>query len=175
MQVEARLLVDAGSGRPEETGAYLKASSGASPNQGTVYVVAGSSGWTTPAPLNHPAMFADPAWGGTRGELQLGSMVIDIDGNRLDARYLGNDGGISDYFTIIKEELPLLRIGLSANELILSWPATGSNFAARATASLDPPIFWNDVTNTPTVSGTDRIIRLSRPATNQFYRLERTQ
>ena len=166
--LQPEMILDHGSGQENQGGPYRKFLYGTNANKGAVYVVAGASSRPLSAgALDHPVMYTS--------FVELGSFVVDVDGNRLDARYLGNDGGISDYFTIIKEELPLLRIGLSANELILSWPATGSNFAARATASLDPPIFWNDVTNTPTVSGTDRIIRLSRPATNQFYRLERTQ
>src|SRR5207248_4059299 len=96
------MLLDSGSGRVEDTGPYLKGGIGPAANQGAVYVVAGSSGWTEPSPLNHPAMFADPIWGGTRGLNRLGSMVIDVDGNRLDAKFLRETDSIDDHFTIVK-------------------------------------------------------------------------
>jgi len=32
----------------------------------------------------------------------MGSMVVDIDGNRLDARFLDDHGSIRDSFTILK-------------------------------------------------------------------------
>ena len=41
------MIKDSGSGRPGDTGPYLKEGTGPTPNQGTVYVVAGSSGWAT--------------------------------------------------------------------------------------------------------------------------------
>jgi len=96
------MVLDGSSGRTEEAGAYLKPGTGPVANQGAVYVVSGSSGWVTPSPVNHPAMYSDPAWRGARGLNQLGSMVIDIDGNRLDAKFLRETGAIDDHFTIIK-------------------------------------------------------------------------
>jgi hypothetical protein len=96
------MMVDAGSGREEDSGAYVKSGAGLSPNQGAVYVVAGSSGWVTYSSVDHPAHYADPAWGGTHGLNQLGSMAIDVSSNRLDAKFLRETGAIDDHFTIIK-------------------------------------------------------------------------
>lgn len=83
-----------GSGRPEGTGAYRKSTVGAAAHEGAVYAVAGSSGRVSPGPLNHPAMFISMA--------ALGSMVLDVEGNRLDAKFLRENGAIDDSFTIIK-------------------------------------------------------------------------
>ena len=84
---------DSGSGRLGDTGAYQKAQSGA--NQGAVFAVAGSSGKTSgTGALNHPAMYISMK--------RLGSMVIDVDGNELTARFLEPGGVISDWFTINK-------------------------------------------------------------------------
>ena len=63
-------------------------------NDGAVYVVAGSSGQTGGGTLDHPAMFISLS--------ELGSMVLDIDGRRLDAQFLQADTTVSDVFTIIK-------------------------------------------------------------------------
>jgi hypothetical protein len=89
------MMIDAGDGRADGTGVYTKSPVVAAPNEGAVYAVAGSSGRISTAPLNHPAMFISL--------VELGSMVIDVDGDRLDAVFLNSNGVISDYFTISKE------------------------------------------------------------------------
>ena len=76
------MIVDSGSGHFEEDVPYIKEPSTPTPYEGTVYVVAGSSGQATfvQPDYPHPAMYMSL--------LQLGSLVLDIDGNRLDARFL---------------------------------------------------------------------------------------
>lgn len=86
------MILDAGSGREDDTGAYQKPVS--TPHAGTVYTVAGSSGKTSGGALNHPVMFLSLN--------ELGSVVIDVDGNRLDATFLKADGSVRDYYSLIK-------------------------------------------------------------------------
>jgi len=88
------MVLDGGDGRPEGTGAYAKPTGAPSPHEGAVYVVAGSSGRIGPGPLDHPAM--------TVSLRELGSLVLDIDGNRLDATFLDADGLAADRFTLLK-------------------------------------------------------------------------
>lgn len=98
----AKMKIDAGDGRPDGKGAYQKATFGKGVHEGAVYVVAGSSGKVSGKNeknsargfLDHPAMFISLA--------QLGSFVIDVDGNRLDATFLSETGQRLDYFSIIK-------------------------------------------------------------------------
>ncbi len=89
------MKVDGGSGRdpaPYQKGASTPA------HEGAVYIVAGSSGQASGGALNHPAMFISLN--------NLGSMVLDLDGSRLDARFLRENGTVADYFTIVKGSLP---------------------------------------------------------------------
>lgn len=88
------MKLDAGSGRIDGTGAYHKATYGIAPHQGTVYAVAGSSGKISGGPLNYPAMFTSLN--------VLGSVAVDINGSRLDARFVDSSGATRDYFSIIK-------------------------------------------------------------------------
>lgn len=88
------MVIDAGNGREDGDGAYLKFVSGFDPNAGAVYVVAGCSGQLSPAPLDHPVMFASIE--------SNGSVVLDIDGNRADASFINSSGEVLDYFSIIK-------------------------------------------------------------------------
>lgn len=90
----AGMILDAGDGRVLGDGAYVKPSAGPSPHEGTVHVVAGCSGQASGGSLNHPAMFVSLN--------TLGSLVLDVDGNRLDAKFLDATGVIQDCFTIFK-------------------------------------------------------------------------
>jgi hypothetical protein len=90
----AAMKKDGGSGRVDGTGAYQKPSSGPAPHEGAVYTVAGSSGQTSGGALNHPAMFISLNL--------LGSMVLDVNGDRLDAKFVDNTAAVRDYFTILK-------------------------------------------------------------------------
>ena len=91
-----KMILDDGSGREGEPRAYAKPALGPVPHAGTVYAVIGVSGETEDGgDLNHPVMYTSTGI--------LGSMVIDIDGNRLDAAQLDNTGAMVDSFTILKD------------------------------------------------------------------------
>ncbi len=90
----ASMKQDDQSGRDDVTGPYVKPTAGVAANQGAVYVVAGSAGYSGYGELNHPAMFYSSP--------QLGSLVLDIDGPILRGKFLRETGAIDDYFTIIK-------------------------------------------------------------------------
>jgi hypothetical protein len=89
------MKLDPGDGRPgSTTGAYVKPSLGAAAHEGAVYAVAGSSSQTSGGLLNHAAHFISMN--------VPGSMVIDVEGGELTARFLDDAGTIRDYFMIVK-------------------------------------------------------------------------
>ncbi|HWP66818.1 MAG TPA: metallophosphoesterase family protein [Candidatus Limnocylindria bacterium] len=116
------MTVDSGDGAPGGDGAYRKERLGLDPHQGAVYVVAGSSSEVRPSTLNHPAHRV--------GHLLLGSLVLDVVGSTLTARFLTNTGAIADTFTIEK--------GPSCP------PAPRSGCAASAAGKLVMKDFAND-------------------------------
>ena len=135
----AAMIKNNGGGREDGTGAYIKPSSGIAPREGAVYAVAGSSGQTSGGTLNHPAMFISLN--------NLGSMVLDVDGNRLDAKFLRETGVIPDYFTIIKgaASVPAAPQNLAATpgnaQVSLTWGASSgatSYNVKRSTTSGGP-------------------------------------
>ena len=78
--------------------AYVKPLSGPDAKKGTVYSVVGNSGSVDGSPdLNHPMMYY-----GYGCDTCIGSLVIDVLGNRLDAFFLTGTGEKKDAFTIIK-------------------------------------------------------------------------
>ncbi len=88
------MILDNGDGREGGDGAYFKDGSAPLANDGVVYTVAGSSGKVTGSGLlNHPAMFYSIK--------NLGSVVLDVDGNRLDAVFISQTGAVLDSFTMI--------------------------------------------------------------------------
>lgn len=86
---------DMTSGRADGTGAYQKPGDLAA-HAGAVYAVCGVSGKKEPGgPLNHPVMYMSTA-------AELGSMVIDVDGTTLSARFINDAGAVIDHFDMVK-------------------------------------------------------------------------
>ncbi len=121
------MKLDGGSGREDGSGTYTKPA-GLPSNQGTVYAVAGNGGKTTAwtggstaefNPSPHPVMFYSA--------LHAGSMVLDVNGNRLDAKMIRENGSVDDYFTIIKNlsnQPPAVSITAPAEGAVFTSPAT---------------------------------------------------
>jgi hypothetical protein len=106
------MIVDGGDGDPLGDGPYSKPPGGPVANQGAVYVVAGSSGKTSGGPLDHPVMLSSLNL--------LGSVVLDIRGNQLDAVFLDSGGNEQDHFTMIKGTVTAAPSPLPGPELALS-------------------------------------------------------
>jgi hypothetical protein len=95
------MMIDGGSGRESDGEAYVKYTNGPDAGKGTVYVLEGnSSGGNSFSPINHPAIYwgqaCDTCWG---------SFIFEVDGDRLDGKYLTAYGEILDEFTILKQEM----------------------------------------------------------------------
>jgi acid phosphatase type 7 len=167
------MIRDSGSGRPDDTGAYLKAGVGPHPHQGTVQVVAGSSGWVTGdvlAPLyKHPVMFIKLK--------ELGSMVIDVNSNRLDAKFLRETGAIDDYFTILKgmppEPLRIATFRVRDGVVNAQWKSVAGQFyrVERATRLENPD--WQPASDDIEATGatTAWTSPVSPGAEKHFYRV----
>lgn len=91
--------VDASSGTDSLGEAYRKFPYSIEPDKGTVYAVVGNGGSSFgSASLNHPMMYY--GWG---CDTCVGSLFIDVLGNRLDAKFMDHTGIIRDDFTIFKD------------------------------------------------------------------------
>lgn len=97
-------VLDDGDGRREGDGVYRKPTPGRAANEGVVYVVAGASSRVGTGSYDHPAMW--------QSEPTLGSFVFDVDGLRLDARYLDATGYTRDYFSLEKGAVVAVEPGL---------------------------------------------------------------
>ena len=84
------MVLNSGDGCLAGAGCYHKAS------HGTVYVVVGCSSQLRPSSRRHPVM--------VRSINSLGSLVLDINGLRLNARFIDDHGQVRDHFTIQKTQ-----------------------------------------------------------------------
>ena len=76
-----------------------------------------------------------------RSLLRTGSLVLDLDGNRLDAKFLRDTGAIDDHFTILKgvppEPLRLARFQMSTNSFWARWKSTaGKTYRIQKSESI---------------------------------------
>ena len=122
------MILDNGDGRPEGDGAYEKPSAGPAPHEGAVYAVAGSSGRVSDrGALDHPIMAVSLR--------ELGSLVLDVDGRRLDATFLtplaNGAAGVDDTFTLLKGPPPPPVD--SPDDLLTDPDFPGFRFAVRIT------------------------------------------
>jgi hypothetical protein len=163
------MIKDAGSGRPGDTGAYRKAGSGPKAHQGTVYVVAGSGGWAYGGALNHPAMFVSLN--------RLGSVVIDVNEQRLDLKFLRETGAVDDHLTLLKnappEPLRLTTVRVEQGAVTVKWKSV-ANYVYRieTTPRLEEPQ-WADASGeiTATEATTAWTGPVSLDVRKGFYRV----
>lgn len=112
-------IIDSGDGRESGDGAYGK-DYGA--HQGAVYAVAGSSGQISGGALNHPVMFTSLN--------QLGSLILDVDGNRIDAQFLNSNGAVTDWFTL--EKGPIVTLSSTDTAAAEFGPDSGTLLLTRS-------------------------------------------
>lgn len=94
------MILDRGDGGPNGDGPYRKPTFGRpAPNEGAVYAVVGSSSKLSGGRLDHRAH--------VRSLNVLGSLVIDVSGNRLDAAFVDDQRRVADRFTIVKGKDPI--------------------------------------------------------------------
>ncbi len=132
------MILDNGDGRPTGTGAYEKPSLGPDSHRGAVYTVAGSSSKTGGGSLDHPVMFISLN--------VLGSLVLDVDDNRLDATFLQSTGAVRDTFTILKGPSSAGVLSPTAHAPVTSSAGDGDGFESNPTnAYANDGVFAQDI------------------------------
>ncbi|MGZ5567507.1 MAG: metallophosphoesterase [Limisphaerales bacterium] len=161
----SNMILNASSGRETNAvGPYTKWFSGPPAHQGAVYVVDGTSGSTSGGALNHPAMFFS--------ESALGSVVLDIDGDRLNAKFLRQTGVIDDEFTIVKRDIAFSSIQWNKTNVQL----TLTNVASKKTNIIQASVTLTNWVSLLTNSVTSNNFRfIDNQATNFTYRFYRAQ
>lgn len=102
------MILDSTSGDPARQGAYKKHADKNKPNSGIVYVVAGSAAKKVGGHyygLKHPVMVSLTQTQGEplNGFDLYGSLMLDIQGNRVTGRFIDETGAIKDSFQLQKQ------------------------------------------------------------------------
>ncbi len=121
-------IKSAGDGKLLGSGPYQKLT-GDTPNDGTVFVVAGHGGASVSRIGNHPVMYFS--------EMVHGSCILDIQENRLSMTNVRYDGIVSDKFAMIK-----------GDGLFVALPDGGESLLAGAPYT----VRWSTVGAIPTVN-----------------------
>jgi hypothetical protein len=143
-----------GNGQPDEDGPYRKFSLRPVPRQGTVYIVAGSSGQISGIRDVHPIMQVALNIGG--------SLAIDVNGPRMDVTFVDSFGNSRDTFSIVKSsgkpetdsltpaELPPLDAKAAPPARLASLLNLGDSFSFAALTNVirsDQDFLWERYTN----------------------------
>jgi hypothetical protein len=167
--LEAFMMKDAGNGREDGTGAYRKESAGPAPNEGAVYIVAGSSGWATFGTMDHPVMEVSL--------LEMGSLVIDVNSNRLDARFLRETGAIQDHFTIVKGEpadsLRVATFRATGNQVHGAWKSVAGEWYQVVASDNVGAVGWAAITEPIQATGATTFWTNALDGERLFYRMQR--
>lgn len=91
------MKTDNGNGRKDGDGEYQKAYGDR--GHGVIYTVAGSSGKTRSAPLNHPVHYVSMA--------TLGSVVLDFDGDNVQVTFVDSITRTLDYYSLVRTEIDI--------------------------------------------------------------------
>lgn len=146
-------------------GPYTKWGSGPPAHQGAVYVVAGSAGSLSGGALNYPAMYFS--------ENALGSVVLDIDNDRLNATFLRQTGAIDDEFTIVKRDIEFAGIQWNKTSamMVLTNVASKKSNVIQASSTFSN---WVALVTNSVTSNNFRFINIQAPGFNyRFYRVRR--
>jgi len=160
--------IDHGDGRTNGTGTYLKPAGGMGARRGMVYVVDGSSGGQGGGgTLDHPAMFYSV--------LTPGSLIIDINGLRLDATFLSASGTVDDTFTMAKGEYaetlpPVLSIARDGTNAVISWLTSMTDYHLESTASLNAPQ-WSVISASASTNGRRKTVFVPALPGSRFFQL----
>jgi len=165
-QLQPSMILDSGLGRPDEP--YRKPAGGLGSHRGAVYTVCGCSGAGGEETFDqHPAMAV--IFGG------FGSMVITIDGLRLEAQFLRPSLDVDDRFVIDKSipssVQPHLSITRGTNGPLLSWPTSVPDFNLLRADQL-PTTNWQRFPAASRTAGRRNVLELQNTQTQSFFRLE---
>ena len=97
-------------------------------------------------------------------------VAVDRDGNLFIADYGNHTIRKGTPITALQ---PSLGILMTSSEVVLSWPASATNYVLETTGRLVPPVTWTALTNGVVASGDTRLMTNGLAGTAAYYRLHR--
>jgi hypothetical protein len=163
--LQPHMFKDKGDGRETGTGAYRKAGTGPAGRQGALYIVAGSSGFATFGSMNHPVMAVS--------YLRMGSLILDVDGHRLDGTFLRETGAIDDRFTILKgagpESLRIAQFRLNNGQVFAAWKSVAGRRYRVESSTAVTGASWTPVSEIVEATGATSFWNGTMPENAEVY------
>jgi PKD repeat protein len=145
---DTRMVRDNRLGDATQGPGYTKPSLSGGSHEGAVYVVAGSSGKISGGSLDHPVMLTNLN--------VLGSVVLDIDGSTLTARFVDDAGNVLDRFDIERGVTSILEL-YADDTPVEGEVATLHSYAEDPDGNEVVSYTWDFADGTPTVTGPDQV------------------
>lgn len=82
-------------------------------------------------------------------------------------------GGFWSFLGTAGSPVPTLRIWLAGTNAVISWPNPSDGFQLQETPMSGDSMSWNNVSQTPTVVGSDQQVTVPANTGNRFYRLKK--
>jgi len=168
-ELQSSMVLNAGFGRPGDDGAYRKPAGGMGAHGGTIYTICGCSGQGGSGDTDIPR---HPVMALTRGGF--GSMIIEINGLRLDAQFLRPSMAVDDYFTIDKSlpttNQPPMHIVRSTNGAVISWPTSQPAFELESAAAI-PATNWQSISEPVSTIGRRNVVAIEMIGPKRFFQL----
>jgi hypothetical protein len=140
--------IDGGDGKLDGTGAYRQTAEGL----GTVHISNGMGGQPRSSFSEQHRAHIIKLTG------MLGSVVIDVNGNQLDLKFINTSGEALDYFTLVKngDGGPQLLITRTDETITVSWPASADGYVLQYCESMGNGASWLDVTQPIITNGANK-------------------
>jgi hypothetical protein len=140
---------------------------------GTVYTVCGCSG---AGGEGEGTIGVHPVMAVTRGGY--GSMVVEVNGLQLTAKFLRSTSVVGDYFTIDKSadttNCPPLGIARDTNGVVISWPTSKPAFTLHRVPTIPNAVTnWHPVSTPPQMSGRRNVVTVPRVGEAGFFQLRK--
>lgn len=166
-QLQPSMVLDAGLGRPGSDGPYRKPAGGLGAHWGTVYTVCGCSGQGGGGDFaRHPAMAVNH--GG------YGSMILEIEGLQLNARFLRPSMVIDDSFAMDKSApttiRPHLQITRGTNGAVISWPTSDPAWTLQWADGL-PASLWEPAPERVRTMARRNAVTIETNGVHRFFQL----
>jgi hypothetical protein len=73
--------------------------------------------------------------------------------------------------TVVPPEPPPLAFTVTPTQLVLSWPASATDFVLQSATGLESPINWQPVSNPVVTEGDNKTVTMDLPTAARFFRL----
>ena len=104
-------------------------------------------------------------------------MMLDVDGLRLDAKFITETGELDDWFSIQKGAPdvamhPAISIRRTADRVSLEWPTSLRSYRLESAPGIEPWHSWRELTAPVTRVGRRHSVAMELNGSNEVFRLK---